>query len=340
MTTVNQPVLSSTLPTLRLDLLQAEDINEGRKLLEACRSHGFFYLDLTSDKKMCQYWDKMLAMMKLYFEQPLDVKMKDARGSDNSGYEPMGTEVGPFGMTRDGYESLKISRREHLKGDIELTTSIRDQSPFLLDFMHKAHEITMMMCSRLSDEMGLTGPERFETYHADESPTLTNLAWLRYPKYDAISPDTVGHNKHTDIGSLTLLFAKQWGLQILSPDSKTWAFVQPRAGHAVVNVGDSLHFPSGRRLASVVHRVIPVNEKQEEDRYSIAYFLRVNDKLRWVDSFGKKWSAKEWHDFKFDAFRSPDTMENGKEVLTGMMEEGDVLRRNFWETEAVESITT
>ncbi|CAI6338801.1 unnamed protein product [Periconia digitata] len=333
MPSIEKPVLSSSLPTLHLDLLLAADLNERRKLLNACRSHGFFYLDLSSDLQMMGYWEQMLETMKDYFEQPLEVKMEDARGSDNTGYEPMGTEVGPFGMTRDGYESLKVSRREHLQGHAELTTSIRDKTPFIFDFMRKSHEITMMMCERLSDEMGLSGSDRFESFHSTESPTLTNLAWLRYPKYDSISPDTVGHNKHTDIGSLTLLFAKQWGLQILSPDAKTWAFVKPRPGHAVVNVGDSLHFPSGRRLASVVHRVIPVADKQMEDRYSIAYFLRVHDLTPWVDSTGKEWTAKEWHDFKFDAFRSPDTKENGEQVLTGMMEDGDILRRPCWGTE-------
>lgn len=94
-------------------------------------------------------------------------------------------------------------------------------------------------------------------------------------------------------------------------------------------MGDSLHFPSERNLASVVHRVIPVHEKQREDRYSIAYFLRVNDDLRWKDAGGKLWSAKEWHDFKFDAFRSPDTVANGQSVLTGEMEDGDTLSNDY-----------
>lgn len=191
--------------------------------------------------------------------------------------------------------------------------------------MREAHDILMMMLERLSKEMGLKGSARFETYHAEPGPSLTNLALLKYPKHDESADSSVGHNKHTDIGSLTFLLCEQWGLQILSPDTKTWAFVKPRAGHAVINVGDSLRFPSRGELASVVHRVIPLHEKQHEDRYSIAYFLRVNDDVRFLDAKGKLWSAKEWHDFKFDAFRSPVTMENGMQVLTGMMEENDAL---------------
>ena len=83
--TNGQSVVSSSLPTLHLDLLRAGDNGESKKLLDACRTHGFFYLDLTSDPTLCHYWEEMLAIMKQYFEQPLEAKMQDARGSDNTG---------------------------------------------------------------------------------------------------------------------------------------------------------------------------------------------------------------------------------------------------------------
>ncbi|KAH8165661.1 hypothetical protein CIB48_g2583 [Xylaria polymorpha] len=108
-------VVSKSLPTIHLDLLRAENATESKNLLDACRTHGFFYLDLTSDPELCKLWKEMLRIMEHYFKQPLEVKMQDARGSDNFGYEPMGTEEGPIAKTRDGYESLKFSRREFLK---------------------------------------------------------------------------------------------------------------------------------------------------------------------------------------------------------------------------------
>ena len=254
--------------------------------------------------------------------------------------------MGPDPATRDGYESLKvrayslisilrtedlisfyqISRREYLKKEVELSTSVRGYSDLFFRFMSKAHSITMLMLERLSDEMGLKGSARFETFHQDTRPTLSTLAFLRYPKHDELAADSVGHNQHTDIGSLTFLLAGQWGLQILTPGSNTWAFVQPRPNHAVINVGDSLHFPSEGQLASVIHRVIPLEGKQQEDRYSIAYLMRVNDDLRWKDSTGKTWSAKAWHDFKFDAFRTSDVMEDGVQIVTGMRAQNGVLK--------------
>ncbi|KAF2713298.1 Clavaminate synthase-like protein [Pleomassaria siparia CBS 279.74] len=318
-------VVSSTLPTLRLDLLRAGDDAESKRLLGACRTQGFFYLDLTSDAILCRQWKDMLGVMKQYFEQPLEVKMQDAYGSDNHGYEPMGTEEGPKPKTRDGYESLKISRREFLKGSTDLSTSVEAHSSFFFDFMRTAHDITLMILERLSTSLDLKGSSRFEAYHADPGPSFSTLGLLRYPKHSDKTPTSVGHNKHTDVGSLTFLLAAQWGLQFLSPETKRWEFLEPRSGHAVINVGDSLRFPSNGELASVVHRVVPLRTTQEEDRYSIAYFLRLNDDVRFTDLKGKTWTAKGWHDFKFDVFKSPSTLDPSKQFLTGMMEENDLL---------------
>jgi isopenicillin N synthase-like dioxygenase len=80
------PVVSSALPTIQLDRLRAGVGEESKRLLDACRTHGFFYLDLQSDPILCRQWEDMLAVMKNYFEQPLEVKLKDARNSDNYGW--------------------------------------------------------------------------------------------------------------------------------------------------------------------------------------------------------------------------------------------------------------
>lgn len=231
--------------------------------------------------------------------------------------------------TRDGYESLKISRREFLQGSTELTTSISSQSDLFFSFIQNAHAITIMILAQLSLQLGLGGSSSFESYHTDPGPSFSTLGLLRYPKHDDdVSLTSLGHNKHTDVGSLTFLLAQQWGLQFLSPETNRWELLEPRPGHAIINVGDSLRFPSKDKLASVVHRVIPIKGKQDEDRYSIAYFLRLNDDVTFNDSRGKTWTARGWHDFKFDVFKSPSTLDATGQVLTGMMEENDRLVGN------------
>jgi isopenicillin N synthase-like dioxygenase len=217
---------------------------------------------------------------------------------------------------------MQFSYREFLNGSSDLTTSIRGQEQCFFAFMKHAHSITLTILSRLSSEMGLSGPSRFETYHEDSRPSLSTFGLLRYPKHDSSTEnrcENVGHNKHTDVGSLTFLLAAQWGLQYLSLTTKRWEFIQPRPGHAIINVGDSLRFLSGGTLASVVHRVVPLKETQQEDRYSIAYFLRMNDGGLFTDATGKTWTVNEWHDFKFGVFKNPGALDATGKFLTGMM---------------------
>ncbi|CEJ93513.1 hypothetical protein VHEMI09095 [[Torrubiella] hemipterigena] len=323
----NEPIVVSTsLPTIHLDLLRSGDASESQKLLGACQNQGFFYLDLSSDPELCDLWKGMLARMKDYFDQPLDVKMQDDRSSDNYGYIPVGTEVGSKPETKDGYETLKFSRREYLKGSADLTTSVRSQADYFFSYIKEVHAITLLVLTRLSTELGLTGPKRFEADHQDTAPSLSTLVLLHYPKHAEdpnASPKNVGHLKHTDVSSLTMVLAEQWGLQLMSPETKQWEFLEPRPQHAIVNVGDFLRFLSGGKLASIVHRVIPLRERQVEDRYSIAYFLRMNDDATFEDLNGKTWTTKEWHDFKFDVFKSHVKMDTKAQFLTAMMEDGE-----------------
>lgn len=222
-------------------------------------------------------------------------------------------------------DRLQISRREFLKGSVDIATSVSSQSGCFFSFIDNAHAITVMILSRLSSELGLTLPSRFEAHHDDAGPSTSTLGLLRYPKHDKnTASSNVGHNKHTDVGSLTFLLARQWGLQYLSLATQRWEFIEPRPGHAIINVGDSLRFLSGGELASVVHRVVPLRQTQEEDRYSIAYFLRMNNSDLITDSTGKTWTAKEWHDFKFNVFKSPSTLDASGKVLTGMMVDNEI----------------
>lgn len=97
-----------------------------------------------------------------------------------------------------------MSRREFLKGATDLTTaSGLSKTELFFDFSSNAHAITMMMLQRLSTEMGLEDRERFEAFYTDNVLSRTNLTLLRYPKHNVLKGSSVGHNKHTDIGSLT-----------------------------------------------------------------------------------------------------------------------------------------
>ena len=188
--------------------------------------------------------------------------------------------------------------------------------------------ITKTLLARLSDIFGLPDSSRFENFHRVGEDSRTTLVLFRYPKQAANEAEAgCGHNKHTDIGTLTLLFSEQLGLQVLEPDNSTWSFIEPRESHAVINVGDSLRFLSGHQLNSCVHRVLPKTASgvQEEHRYSIAYFLRPEDKVQYKGSKGRMLSAREWHDGKYEVFRQTHDLSSADAILTGGMEKDEAM---------------
>jgi isopenicillin N synthase-like dioxygenase len=205
-----------------------------------------------------------------------------------------------------------------------LPEAVREKNNLFDRFISGSHFITMTLLSGLSNALGLKDGARFEDSHRDGKPSRTILVLLRYPKQTA-DDKGLGHNKHTDIGSLTLLFSEQWGLQVLSPATNRWQFCMPKRDHAIINVGDSLRFLSGHQLHSCVHRVIPITQRQEEHRYSIAYFLRPEDDVKYQDSKGRILTAKEWHDNKYEVFREGHEKQEQDAILTGGMEKSEGL---------------
>jgi isopenicillin N synthase-like dioxygenase len=77
--------------------------------------------------------------------------------------------------------------------------------------------ITKTILSALSTGLGLTGKDRFENSHRNHRPSTSTLAMMHYVPCDPVTDKNIGHQKHTDISSLTLLFSEQWGLQIRPP---------------------------------------------------------------------------------------------------------------------------
>lgn len=153
------------------------------------------------------------------------------------------------------------------------------------------------------------------------------LSMMHYLPSELAGQNRIGHQKHTDISTLTLLFSEQWGLQIRPPGScgaREMGFVAPKPGCAFVHVGDSLRFASGMKFQSCIHRVVPFDPT--EHRYSIAYFLRAEDDTMFIDSEGRAITAGQWHDEKFKAFTDPElwqAMAPKSMILGGMEEDGE-----------------
>lgn len=221
----------------------------------------------------------------------------------------------------DGYQILQVSREEIRTSSPNLPSIVHnaDDIKTFSDFIAGSNIITKTMLSCLSSALGLNGEARFESMHRNEHKSKSALAMMCYLPGDVKTSKEIGHQKHTDIGSLTLLFSEQWGLQILPPGCNTWNFVEPRKGHAVVNVGDSLRFASNHSLFSCIHQVVPIDNVM--DRYSVAFFLRPDNNAKFLDSQGRWITAEQWHDEKFDVFTLPHSEQRlANSMLVGGME--------------------
>lgn len=156
-------------------------------------------------------------------------------------------------------------------------TVLEEESDLLEQFASVGYAVTYTLISCLSDSLNLTGENRFENSHREGRASGTGLKLVYEPLKDKFAD--VVDNKHTDMGTLTLVFCEQWGVEIEMPETKDWVFVEPRKGCALVNVADSLHALSEKRLYSCLHRVTQPAEGFEK-RYYVVYFLRPEKEIK------------------------------------------------------------
>ena len=116
-------------------------------------------------------------------------------------------------------------------------------------------------------------PDTFSSMHAPTKPSSSTLRFLHMPPQQASAAQTALMG-HTDNGTVTVLFNIVGGLQVLD-ETKSWRYVRPQPGHAIVNIGDSMVQWTGGILRSKWHRVVPPPGMQSEvSRFSMAYVLK------------------------------------------------------------------
>ena len=73
----------AVLETIDFRLLVRKDHSESVKLLRSCEEQGFFYLDLvdTDAASVFEVEDRLLQVTKQYFDQSLEMKLKDDQNS-------------------------------------------------------------------------------------------------------------------------------------------------------------------------------------------------------------------------------------------------------------------
>jgi isopenicillin N synthase-like dioxygenase len=233
-----KPVPVYPMQTVDFSRLLSQEPAEIEKLVKCCQDEGFFYIDLQGidGRRMLDDQQETLKLMHRFFESPLEVKNEYGLVSPHLGYEPVGSRTGVLENTKDGYEMIKVSylrtmckhhvnscpqvSRDEIQRDApHIPRNIKNSGDIkvLENAIAGANIITKTILSALSTGLGLTGAARFENSHRNHRPSTSTLAMMHYIPSDPVTDKNIGHQKHTDISSLTLLFSEQWGLQIRPP---------------------------------------------------------------------------------------------------------------------------
>jgi isopenicillin N synthase-like dioxygenase len=88
-----------------------------------------------------------------------------------------------------------------------LPSAAKERSELFGSFIGLSHFVNKTLITSLSDILHLEGGARFEEHHRNDRVSNTTLVLLHYPPQNL--DDAMGHNKHTDIGSIIFLFIKQ-----------------------------------------------------------------------------------------------------------------------------------
>ncbi|KAI0763165.1 hypothetical protein BC629DRAFT_981716 [Irpex lacteus] len=280
---VTYPPFPDNVPTHPLLVIDYGLINVGDKqeincLWEAATTLGFWYL---KNQGTDEEAEKMFDLGAMTMDLPLEEKMKYEQGDDGKsfGYKKAGAfTVDPAG-NGDSVEFLNISKNDALAWpgkvhrDYPPTVNARIES-VVKPFVVKSEKIVARIIDVFNDKLGLREGALGERHRIDE-PSGCEARCIKSPPLQGSAPDKVALSPHTDFGSLSILYNKTGGLQVLPPGYSDYQYIKPLPGHAICNIGDALSILSGGILHSNLHRVVtPPGLQANYERWSLVYFSR------------------------------------------------------------------
>ncbi len=183
---------------------------------------------------------------------------------------------------------LKDSDKDKVSKDdiFELTDALpapevlSSKRPLFKSFMSSAHAIVTLVLELLNDHLQLP-PDTLQNMHRLKGNSGDQVRFVKTPP-QPIDDRRTALGEHTDFGSVTVLFNRLGGLQVLPPGREAeWCYVKPLPGHAIVNLGDAMVKFTNGRLRSNIHRVVsPPGEQANYTRYSLVYFNRPENEVK------------------------------------------------------------
>ncbi|KAL1954904.1 hypothetical protein VTO42DRAFT_442 [Malbranchea cinnamomea] len=265
---------TADLITVDFTLLADHDPAEITRLYEAAKTQGFLYLRNHGVEPSF-----MFELASSLFGLPTSEKMKYDMGTKGYyyGYKPRGTQYVDANGKPDTQEYYNISKDEILKvveGGRGHPQPIYKYWKDLEKFTRASHVVVTTVLRVLGEKLGLD-PELLPSLHKLDRPggDHARITWTPPGNEE----NTITFGAHTDFGSVTLLFNRLGGLQVIDDVTKEWTYVKPIPDFAILNFGDSIVKLLGGRVLSGMHRVVSApGEQGKLHRVSVVYFSRPN----------------------------------------------------------------
>ncbi|KAI2723554.1 hypothetical protein CBS147318_485 [Penicillium roqueforti] len=278
----------STAPLLRLSSgkLLACDHTEQERLFQASTDIGFFYLDLSDSKRGLSLLgdaDNLFQVGKRLFELSLEEKKQYDFSAQNSyfGYKAQGAMVVDKQGNPDRNEFYNVSKDDILgvSDPLPAPETLHKSRARLESFMQGSHAIVTLILDILNDKLALP-KNTLSNMHRLRTVSGDQVRFIKAPP-QPLDDRRTALGQHTDFGSVTVLFNRLGGLQVLPPGADAeWVYVRPLPGHAIVNLGDAMVKFTNGLFRSNIHRVVaPPGLQAESTRYSLVYFARPEDSV-------------------------------------------------------------
>ncbi|KAL4947339.1 hypothetical protein BDW69DRAFT_178609 [Aspergillus filifer] len=215
------------------------------------------------------------------FELPLEEKQKYDFSSQKSyfGYKAQGAAVVDRQGNLDRNEFYNISKDDimGISKPLPAPDIIKNNRDTYKSFIERSHAIVTLILTLLDKSLDL--PQcTLTSIHRLQAVSGDQVRLVKAPP-QPIDDRRTALGEHTDFGSVTVLFNRLGGLQVLPPGvDAEWQYVRPLSGHAIVNLGDAMVKFTNGLLRSNIHRVVsPPGEQADSTRYSLVYFSRPED---------------------------------------------------------------
>lgn len=204
------------------------------------------------------------------------LQYEDKPSMHQVGYTPMKIETGEFSSIPDEKHFFQAGDRL----DIPFVKELPAFTPACMQLFAEFRKVSMQLYAATALSLGL----QEDYFEAKEGNSIMRA--IHYPANDTVTDNDdeaeaiAGGNyiglcasKHTDINMITLLLAREPGLELWHHNQ--WAPITITDPNLlIVNGGDMLQHLTGGRYKSGLHRVVC---QKGIERYSVPYFSHMNE---------------------------------------------------------------